>query len=412
MKSIKVQWGAWYQEEELSLQVPEGWRVHICPMKGPFNLSEEKIKWSFSNPIGSKRISELARGRKRAVIAVDDLTRPTPAYRLLPFIINELEEANIKKESITIVMAFGAHRAMTRGDLEKKLGREIVDTIAVYNHVPYENLVCIGKSSQGSSIYVNKTFAEADFKIGLGFIMPHPTAGFGGGGKIVLPGVCGIETLVHSHRPAHAGKTGALLEVKKNQFRQEIEEIARKAGLDIIVNAVGSSPEEMAGVFVGDMVDAHREGVKLAQEVYSTEISFSEVDIAITNCYPVDIDIIQMPKALDVFSKRQENLIREKGAIVITTAASEGRGFHSLADKGMRVFQTIDQFTHYGKIIHNKRVFIFSQNFSLWDIKDHFPQATLLKKWEDIVQVLEKNYGDHPTVAVFPTAPLQIIRKD
>ena len=124
-----------------------------------------------------------------AAIAVDDLTRPTQAYRFLPFILEELHQGGIRDENIKIIMAIGCHRPLMKADQEKKLGKKTANRFPVYNHHPYENLVNVGTTSRGTPVIINRYFVESDVKIGVGFITPHPTAAFGGGGKIVIPGL-------------------------------------------------------------------------------------------------------------------------------------------------------------------------------------------------------------------------------
>jgi len=80
---------------------------------------------------------------------------------------------------------------MHRFDLIRKFGEEIVQNFTIYNHSPFYNLVYLGKTSRNTSIYINKFFAEREVKIGIGSILLHPNSGFGGGGKIVIPGVQG-----------------------------------------------------------------------------------------------------------------------------------------------------------------------------------------------------------------------------
>lgn len=111
---------------------------------------------------------------------------------------------------------------------------------------------------------------EFDVKIGVGCIIPHSSAGYTGGGKIVIPGLAGFETIEINHAPAVAGETGGIGVIEGNEFRLEVEEVARTAGLEFIANVVVNSRRGIAGIFVGDQVVAHREGVRLARKVYAT----------------------------------------------------------------------------------------------------------------------------------------------
>ncbi|MGA2954453.1 MAG: nickel-dependent lactate racemase, partial [Thermodesulfobacteriota bacterium] len=335
MKSLTIPWGSWRGNRNLPLSFPDKWKVIVASMADGKDVNQAEIRKAFANPIGQEPIRKLAEGKKTAVIAVDDLTRPTQAYRFLPFIVEELNQGGIKDEGIKIVMAIGSHRPLMKSDQEKKLGKKMANRFPVFNHHPYENLVSLDTTSRGTPVQVNRHFMEADVKIGVGFITPHPTAGFGGGGKIVIPGLGSMETIIKNHTPAHQGKIGGTgfsqgYDLNKNELRLDMEEGARMAGLDIIVNSVGTSEGKTAGVFVGDLVQAHRAAVELTRKVYITEAP-TGVDIGIFNAFPEDTELVQAQKALNVWTGNLgRRIVREGGKVVIATASSDGLGFHSL----------------------------------------------------------------------------------
>lgn len=144
MKSVTIPWGSWRGNKNYSLSFPNNWKVIVASMAGGKDVSQGEIRKAFANPIGQETIRKLAEGKKTAVIAVDDLTRPTQAYRFLPFIVEELNRGGIKDEDIKIVMAIGSHRPLMKADQEKKLGKKIANRFPVFNHHPYENLVNVG----------------------------------------------------------------------------------------------------------------------------------------------------------------------------------------------------------------------------------------------------------------------------
>ena len=411
-KHIILPWGSWYFDEMRELPVPANWDIETLEMEGPFDFSDEDIEYAFQNPIGTKRISEIAAGKKTAVIATDDHTRPTPTGKLMRYIVKELNKGGIENENITVIMAFGAHRPMSRKELIMKLGEEVVDNFAVYNNNPYENLVNLGETSFGAPIQINRDFWEAEVKIGVGLIVQHPIAGFGGGAKIVQPGVSGIDTLEMTHTPAADGVTGAILNMK-NKFREEIEEIGRLVGLDVIVNALARSNTEMAGLVVGDFIEAHRVGVERAKKVYATPMyTQGEADLAICNTFPFDTDVIQMIRALNPFAMGKVPMVREGGTIVMAACAIEGHGYHYMSSKNGRLFRSLDDFSRVGRILTDRNVYVYSPNLSPTDVRDYMPNATLFKKWEDVLAQIERDSGQKPLkTVVFPYGPMQIIHR-
>jgi len=385
----------------MELRFPEEWDVRVSNMRDAPDISDTEIRRAFENPIGTPRVAELAKGKQSVVIAVDDLNRPTQTYRLMPFILEELASAGIAEERVLIIFAIGAHRPMMREDMIKKLGIDMVDRFAIVNHHIYENLAYLGETSHGTPINVNNFFVDADLRIGVGFISPHPLAGFGGGGKIVLPGLAGADTIQLSHGRARTEKAGGLGSIEGNEPREEIEEVARKAGLDAIVNTVGNSSGKTAGVFVGDSVDAHRAGVQLAQQVYATEVP-QNLDIGVFNAFPMDTEFDQCVKALNVWSKRDEAVVNEDGAVVVTSAGSEGRGFYWLTHRVKGLYWRRD-------IGPNRKLIFFCPNIGYADLYERYPKhALFFRRWEDVVEELSKQYGTGSKVGVFPCGSIQL----
>jgi len=398
---------SWYGNTTLKLRFPEDWNVKSYKMNDKPNISESEIDKSFLNPIGTPRISELANRKRNTIIAVDDLTRPTQAYRFMPIILEELKRGGMDDSKIQIIMATGAHRTMGRRDLIKKLGSEIVDKFAIHNHNPYENLISLGETSRGTPLKVNKLFMNSDLKIGVGSVIPHPTAGFSGGGKIVLPGLCGIETLEYSHAPVLMRRAGGI-GTECNEFRTEIEEGAQKAKVDIIINTVVNSLAQTAQVFVGDPIKAYRVAVNHARQIYATKLP-KNLDIAVFNAFPKDTEFTQCCTALNVWSAYDKPLVKKGGAIVIISASPEGRGLHFLTDRGMRLYRHFRVYAEFRHITRNRRFIFFCPNVSRASFYDYFPKkALLLKRWEDVIEKLVTYYGSNANVGIFPCGSLQL----
>jgi len=414
MKKATIPWGCWRGNKNLPLTFPNHWKVHMASMADGPDLSQPEIRKAFQNPIGQETIRRLAEGKKTAVIAVDDLTRPTQAYRFLPFILEELNQGGIKDENIKIVMAIGCHRPLMKIDQEKKLGKKIANRFPVYNHHPYENLVNVGTTSRGTPVQINRYFIEAEVKIGIGFITPHPIAGFGGGGKIVIPGLGSIDTIEKNHTPAFMGKIGSTgfsqgYDLNTNALRLDIEEGARMAGLNLIVNSVGTSDGKTAGVFVGDLVQAHRAAVELAGKIYLTEAPL-DADIGIFNAFPEDTELVQAQKALNVWTGNlSRRLVSAGGKVVIATASSDGLGFHSIADRGMRLYNRVGRRPAIAGIFQGRKVIVFSPNCSRADLLERYPENVIIRNtWKDVLDEL-KDGSAGQSVSIFPNGSLQFV---
>ena len=127
------------------------------------------------------------------------MTRPTPVGDVAPFVLEALHRAGMKKDQIRFLWALGSHGAYDMINARKKLGDAIVENYAVFNHDPFQNTVHAGRTPTGVELWFNREFMNCDLKIGIGCITAHVHVGFGGGAKIILPGVAGIETINQFH---------------------------------------------------------------------------------------------------------------------------------------------------------------------------------------------------------------------
>jgi len=407
-KPVRIPWGSWFGDTEVTLEFPGSWDVGFHPPADGPDIGEEGIRRAFANPIGTPRISDLARGKRSAVIVVDDLSRPTPAYRVLPTYLDELAAGGIDRDHVLIIIGVACHRQLIREDMEKKLGREVLETVQVKNHFAWDNCAYLGVTSRGTPVHVNRDFLAAELKLTLGGITPHGGPGFGGGAKLVLPGVAGIETSHANHRPPEAGGPGkrGVNRVDDNEQRLDMEEAARMAGLDAIVNTVINSRRGIAGLFVGDMVAAHRAGVEFARKVFATKVP-ANVDVGVFNAYPKDTEFVQAGMAFNVWQNTRRPIVREGGTIVLCTASSEGYGFHSLHGPSMRLSNTRSPRQLFG----DRQLVIFCPNIIRRDLPAE-AQADegliLCRTWGEVAGVLERRHGAGARVAVFPCSAMQL----
>jgi len=400
MSRIRLPWGAWYGDGWQELPVPPAWRVLTLPMTGAPALSPEECRCRLAATIGTVPIRELARNRRHAVVVVDDLTRPTPAAFLLPLVLEELQAGGIDRRSIRILVGQATHRPLARPELLKKLG-PLADELSVLSHTPYENLVSVGFTSSGTPVQFSRWYMEADLRVTLGCVEPHPAYGFSGGVKLVFPGLAGIDAIHANHRPGHLRR--GILALDENAMRRDAEEAVRLAGLDAIVNAVVNTRREVVGLFAGDCIAAHRAAAAFAESVYATPVP-APADAVICNAYPKDTELIQVNNAVNVLSAARTPVLRPGGVVIITTAASEGAGWHALANPGGRMYDRppLD-------VLAKHPVLVYCPHGRQEDLPPSLPKGSvLLRDWPAVVAAAERVIGPAPTVNCFTEGALQI----
>ena len=401
---------AWWGDVETPLTFPKQFDVKVYRMQGADAppLSVEEIKQAITRPIASPPLRELARGKKNAVIIFDDMSRPTKVSEIAPLVVEELIAGGLNPNRIEFICALGGHGAHTAQDFRKKLGPRIVAEFNVYNHNPYDNCTSVGTTTLGTLVSLNTEFVNADLKIGIGAIIPHPMSGFGGGPKIVLPGIASVDTIVHNHRLVR--ESYARLGIKRgvcsgltenNLVLQDMEEACKISGLDFKIDVLVNLRRDTVAVFAGKPPEQFHEGIKVAKWHYLTQ-PIEAPDIVVINCN-AKINETSIAYQLGL------SLIPESGAtLVLLSNNPGGEVTHYL----MRQFgETIGgPLWRRPKLPSSVRKFILMTPYKERSCADWLAPVeaiTWTTNWEQVVAVLSEEYPTGARVAVVPDATLQ-----
>lgn len=296
--------------------------VEILEPRLPPDLEshDDAVRQALRTPIGSVTIPDLVRSQSRVLLLVDDWTRDTPRQVIVDAILRDLEEGGVQPDQLEIVCAGGTHYHKAGGFL--KLPQPWDQCRVAFHDCDDANaLVFLGVSSRGTPIWVNRCVVEADVVIGVGNITAHVFCGFGGGGKILMPGVAGRDTINanHSLMVAPGCRTG---QIDGNPSRQDIDEIAKMAGLDFVANSIVNYDRRVVGFVAGDPILAHRKGVELFEKHYGIS-QYTQADLLVVGVIPSrNASLSKAKRALC----DMRDFVRPDGQVILIANCEDGWG--------------------------------------------------------------------------------------
>ena len=404
---MKLEFG--YGRGVQTVEVPERNVIGILrsnPMEHQFR-GEEAVRWAMEHPIGKKPLHQLAKPGQKVAIVTSDISRPLPTNKVLPTVLDELYKAGVDPEDITLVFALGSHRPHTEEEQLRLAGPRIKEICCADSNI--HDCVHLGITKRGTPVDIDRTVAEADFRICLGNIEFHYFAGYSGGAKAIMPGVSTPNAIQANHRlmvssDACAGKlTG-------NPIREDIEEAGDICGVDYIVNVVLDEHKEIVYAVAGDVTEAHRDGCAYLDRMYRKEIP-ARADIVIVSQggAPKDANLYQTQKALD----NAKHAVKAGGTIILVGACPEGLGSkrfeewlvqaptaRSMVERIGREFQLGGhKAAAIGMVLENATIDLISE------MDDDFVRSIFLNPRRSVQEALNaafQKYGQDATVLAMP----------
>ncbi len=219
-------------------------------------------------------------------MVIEDPSRASPKQLVLRALLLELSEAGVRPGQIVVVIGTGTHRQVDRAEMRDAYGDDLVDLYEFVNHdCRAQDLVPIGSLRSGTVVSINRRVSEADLKIGIGSIFPHPMNGFGGGGKILFPAVADFDSILEHHLRYSFREASGLGRLEGNPFYEEVCDLAQAAGLDFVINSVLDHNDRLYQTVCGAPVEAHLAGVAISRRILSAPFA-GRSDVTIISAFP------------------------------------------------------------------------------------------------------------------------------
>jgi lactate racemase len=285
------------------------------------------LRKALRQPIAGPPLQELVPPGATVGISVCDVTRPFPARRVLPVLLDELEP--LEPAVVTVFIATGTHRGCTDAELLEMLGPEVLGRVAVVQHDAFDlnrhsSLGMIPDTA--TPAYVERAFLEQHVRITTGFIEPHFFAGFSGGPKMVAPGLAALETVLELHSAARIGHPQARWGIiRGNPVHDAVRAIAAEAGVTFNLDVTLNRDHAITNIFAGELFASHALGCDFARATAMARVE-APYDVVVTSNsgYPLDQNLYQSVKGMSAAAQ----IVKAGGTIVIASECSDGLPEH------------------------------------------------------------------------------------
>ena len=391
--------------------------VHLPGLQHPHTA----IRTALRKPTAGISLTSLVDAGTTIGIILNDITRATPSPLLLDAILAELSDT--PDSQITLFIALGTHRPNTKAELTGMLGEKYLDRFKIIQNDAFDKTTQtqVGVTRRGHPIWINRDLLNCDLKILTGFIEPHFFAGYSGGGKAVMPGMAGLDTIFANHgADMIAGPNASWGITTGNPIWEEIQEIAGLIGNAFLLNVALNQDKQVTAVFTGKPYDAVVEGCSfVSQHTMQPVTQLFDIVVTCNSGFPLDLNLYQTVKGISAAAR----IVRQGGAIIAAAECWDGLPEHGslaellqgtqspqdLLDRIMQPgFQMQDQWQAQilVQIMTKADIYVFSDGLS----ETQLQQAMLKKSChiEDTLAELLKIYGREAKIAVLPQGPLTV----
>ncbi len=355
-------------------------------------------------------------------IAVPDKSRPLPANRILPPLLELIRTAfpNLSPHNVTVVAGGGLHPPLSNTELEQAVSPLVKASYPVVAHdADRAGFTHLGATARGTPVKINSRFAEADLKIVVGQIDPHQFVGFTGGAKGVVIGCGSRETIEKNHRlmflPGAVAGT-----ITGNPVREDINEAGKTAGIDLALNAVMNADNRIAVFYAGRPEAVLEKAAPECTAIYGHKLE-EQYDVAVASCggYPKDICLYQAQKGLRLASRA----VKPGGKIILLAECEQGVGDNSYLEYVSRfrsAREAIDDFKSHEFRMGAHKAYLFGLTLTQFDVvMDTRLDTELMKRCgivkADVRKAVDAAVNRDPEkckVAVVPAANITYFHED
>ena len=380
---------------------------------------EEKILAdALDNPIDKESFEVFAKKSEKLLVIVNDATRPTPTRAVLELLKDRLTA----HPDVRFIVATGAHRAPTEEEYRFIFGSlydQFKDRIFAHDARKDEDMVYLGKSQNGTEMYLNKLVQETGNVLVIGSVEPHYFAGYTGGRKSFLPGVASYKTITMNHKLA-LNDSARSLALEDNPVHEDmVDAMNVLKDLNVFsIQTVLTGDHKIYAVTAGDLFTSFDAAIEKANDIFCVELERKGNIVISVAPYPMDIDLYQSQKALDNGKLALEN----GGILILVSKCRMGVGEDTFlqlmasAETHEEVLRKIDQgyVLGYHKAAKMAQIGTWARMWAVTDLPDDSvrmaklePKSSIQSALDDAIEII-KGEGKEPKLVIMPAGSLTV----
>jgi nickel-dependent lactate racemase len=282
----------------------------------------------------SRRLQQAGFGRflerGKPLVVVNDAFRPTPTGQVLAALRNAYPDFRAD-----FIVACGNHPAPHPDEIKKIFdGYPLPTDSQLFVHDSHNpSLMMPAGAIDGHTVYLNRTLFEYPAVIVIGSVEPHYFAGFTGGRKSLIPGLCDEQTTRRNHAFAVSREARALRLVG-NPVADNLDRLMAAVTQPPLfsIQLVTGRDQKLLDCFCGDLATSFAEAIALSTRVYSFPLE-KTFDLVIAEMRPpLDRNLYQMQKGIENCAAA----VADGGTLIVVSPCREGVGndeFYRLAER-------------------------------------------------------------------------------
>lgn len=412
-----MQVGIPYGKENIKINISEPFEI-LVPKQLTLKDEDKLIEEALENPFGFESFDEFSENCNKLLVIINDATRPTPTSKILKYLLPFLSS----HPDLKFLIATGVHRAPTEEEYRFIFG----DTYEIFRRRAYphdarkdEDMVYLGKSKNGTEMYINKLVPEYKNIIVIGSVEPHYFAGYTGGRKSFLPGVASYKTIEMNHKLALSDDAKSL-SLKGNPVNEDmVDAMNVLKGLNVFsIQTVLTGDHNLYAVTAGELHESFEAAINFSKEVFCVPLKTKGNVVLTVAPFPMDIDLYQSQKALD----NGKLALEKNGIIILISKCRMGVGEEAFIELLSRAKSCQEVFEFLGseyKLGYHKaakmaQIGLKAQMWAITDLDDTTIKKSKMKPYKSIQKALDdaitivRQQGKKPRIIVMPLGSLTI----